>query len=83
MEVYKRETEAVLDRYCNRELHYNQCVAALDAALASVIDRTGELDIEDVRRVMRQAHRKALIERDRRIEASKASSAVAARNANR
>jgi len=43
MEVYERETHAVIERFLKHELSFPDCIAALDAALAELIPRlTGE-----------------------------------------
>jgi CRP/FNR family transcriptional regulator, cyclic AMP receptor protein len=43
MEVYKRETREVIKRFLNRRLSFDDCMGALDAALAGLTSRlTGE-----------------------------------------
>lgn len=43
MEVYKRDTRDVIERFLKRELSFADCIAALDAALADLIPRlTGD-----------------------------------------
>jgi hypothetical protein len=43
MEVYERETQKVIKRFLERSLSFADCIAALDAALASLIPTlTGE-----------------------------------------
>jgi hypothetical protein len=43
MEIYKSETQAVIERFLRHELSFPDCIAALDAALAEFIPRlTGE-----------------------------------------
>jgi len=43
MEVYERETAAVIKRFLDNRLSFPDCIAALDAALADFIPRlTGE-----------------------------------------
>jgi hypothetical protein len=43
MEVYERETRAVIARFLRREISFPECIAALDAALAELIPKlTGE-----------------------------------------
>jgi hypothetical protein len=39
MEVYKRETRNVIDRFLGHRLSFPDCIAALDAALAGLIPR--------------------------------------------
>ena len=43
MEIYERETQAVVKRFLDNKLSFPDCIAALDAALADLIPRlTGE-----------------------------------------
>src|SRR5271154_4064795 len=43
MEVYKSETRELIKRFLNRRLSFDDCMAALDAALADLTSRaTGE-----------------------------------------
>jgi hypothetical protein len=47
MEVYKAETAEVIRRFLSHQLGYEECIAALDAALAGVMPRLkrGELNV--------------------------------------
>jgi hypothetical protein len=52
MEVYERETAEVIRRFLARRISFPECIAALDAALASLIPHlTGE-QIPRLRMVM-------------------------------
>jgi hypothetical protein len=43
VELYKRETREVIERFLRQELSFPDCIAALDAALAELIPTlTGE-----------------------------------------
>ena len=44
MEIYKRETRKVIQRFLKHRLSFPNCVAALDAALADFIPRLDGLE---------------------------------------
>ena len=39
MDVYRRETQKILNRFLDERLTYSECIAALDAALADATHR--------------------------------------------
>src|ERR1700676_2386527 len=49
MEIYRRETQLVIKRFLNRRLSFPDCVAALDAALADLIQRISGQKIAPLR----------------------------------
>ena len=48
MEVYKRETREIIKRFLSRRLSFNECMAALDAALADLTSRATIEEISDL-----------------------------------
>jgi hypothetical protein len=62
MEVYKDETQEIIRRFLAHGLSFPECVAALDAALAALIQqplpvetmvrRSGSLDLGEIRAIM-------------------------------
>jgi hypothetical protein len=76
MEVYKQGTEEILRRFMTNKLSYPDCVAALDAALASLVRvplsavemvrRSGSLDMSEIRAVILANDDTMRVEMDRR-----------------
>ena len=62
MEVYKDETQEIIRRFLARGVSFPECVAALDAALAALIQQpllaetmvrgSGSLDLVEIRAIM-------------------------------
>jgi hypothetical protein len=52
VEVYKRETREVIDRFLRHELSFPDCIAALDAALAELIPRLTSEQLAPLRALM-------------------------------
>jgi hypothetical protein len=52
MEVYKRETRDVINRFLDHGLSFPDCIAALDAALARLIPRLPDEELDSLRAVM-------------------------------
>jgi hypothetical protein len=52
MEVYKRETKKVIKRFLAHKLSLPDCIAALDAALASLVPRLKHKDLDALRALM-------------------------------
>ena len=72
MEVYKRETEEILKRFTENRIGYQECVAALYAALAGVVQRITPEELPQVRGVMLENNQRLIAERARRAGAQKA-----------
>jgi len=51
VEAYKRETQKIVRRFLARQLSLANCIAALDAALASTLVRVVPEQLEEVRSV--------------------------------
>jgi hypothetical protein len=65
MEVYERETQAIVKQFLDQRLSFLDCIAALDAALAGLIPRlTGQ--IERLRIVMLANNETVMKEMERR-----------------
>ena len=56
MEVYKRETEEIINRFLERRIGYHECVAALNAALAGLIPKMTPEELETVKLQMAANH---------------------------
>jgi len=52
VEVYKRETRDIVNRFIIHELSFPNCIAALDAALASFLPRLKPKELDELRTVM-------------------------------
>ena len=52
MEVYERETKEVIRRFLSRKLTFPACIAALDAALASLIPHMQPAQLFELRDLM-------------------------------
>jgi hypothetical protein len=52
MKVFRAETEEILRRFKARQISYPDCIAALDAALAGLIPRLAQDDIEPLRAIV-------------------------------
>jgi len=52
VEVYKRETRKIINRFLDRRLSFPDCIAALEAALADVIPRMKDTQVPEMRALM-------------------------------
>jgi hypothetical protein len=52
MEVYKRETQKLIQRFLGHKLSFPDCIAALDAALAGFIPRLRPEEIAALRALL-------------------------------
>ena len=52
MEVFKRETKIVVDRFLHHRITFPKCIAALDAALAGLIPTLTAKQIAPLRAIM-------------------------------
>jgi hypothetical protein len=52
MESYKRETQAVIERFLKHEISFPDCIAALDAALAQLIPSLTSEQLPSLRALM-------------------------------
>jgi hypothetical protein len=66
MEAYERETQAVIDRFLQRQISFPDCIAALDAALADFLPRMTGDQIARVRIVMLANNEVVVKEMERR-----------------
>ena len=66
MEVYKAESQEILRRFVARRITHQECVAALDAALAGVFPRLTVADLAAVQFEVEANHRKVAAELRRR-----------------
>jgi hypothetical protein len=66
MEIYKRETQAVIDRFLSHELSFPDCIAALDAALAELIPRITSEQLTPLRALMLANNEIVMKEMERR-----------------
>jgi hypothetical protein len=68
MEVYKSETREILRRFRSGRLSYPECVAALDSALAALVPRLTDGQLEELRAVLAANHEEMLLQRNRSDE---------------
>jgi hypothetical protein len=52
VELYKRETREVIERFLRQEISFPDCIAALDAALAELIPRLSAEQLAPLRALM-------------------------------
>jgi hypothetical protein len=52
VEIYKRETREIIQRFMLHHLSFENCIASLDAALSSLILRLHPGQLDEVRAVM-------------------------------
>jgi hypothetical protein len=69
MEVYRRETKRVVNRFLHRQLSFANCIASLDAALARLIPRLRSKDLDALRAVMLANNERVMKEMERRAGA--------------
>jgi hypothetical protein len=66
MEIYERETRAVIERFLSHELSFPDCIAALDAALADFIPRLTSEQLAPLRALMLANNEIVMKEMERR-----------------
>jgi hypothetical protein len=66
MEVYKRQTREIIMRFLLRQLSFQKCIAALDAALAGALPRQKPEQLDELRAVMLANNEKVMEEMARR-----------------
>lgn len=66
MEVYKSETREVIKRFLSRRLSFNDCMAALDAALADLTSRATSEQIASLRALIMENNNIVMKEMERR-----------------
>src|SRR5580658_11075849 len=66
MEVYKSETHEVIKRFLSRRLSFDDCMAALDAALADLTSRATGEQIASLRAVILENNNIVMKEMERR-----------------
>ena len=70
MEVYKRETEEIINRFLERQIGYHECIAALDAALTGLMPKMTPEELEAVKVQMAANHAIVMEEMERRRRGS-------------
>ena len=68
MEVYERQTKEVINRFLGHRLTFPECIAALDAALAGLVPRLGEVQLPALRALMMANNEVVMKEMERRGE---------------
>jgi hypothetical protein len=66
MEVYKRETQEIIRKFLARKLSFPECIAALDAALASLVPTMRHEDLDAHRSLMMANNEIVMKEMERR-----------------
>jgi hypothetical protein len=77
MEVYRSETQEVLDRFLARRLNFPSCIAALDAALAGLLPRLRPEELPALRELMLANNDVVMKEMERRGQRKRAKAPVA------
>jgi hypothetical protein len=73
MEAYKSETRKVIKRFLAHRLSFPDCIAALDAALASFIPRMHREELPALRAVILANNERVMKEMERRRPAGEKS----------
>jgi hypothetical protein len=66
MELYKHETEIVVNRFLRYRISFPKCIAALDAALAGLVPRLTAEQIAPLRAIMLVNNETVMTEMERR-----------------
>jgi hypothetical protein len=66
VEVYKSETQEIIRRFLARRISFPDCIAALDAALASLVPRLRHKELDDLRALMLANNEIVMKEMERR-----------------
>ena len=66
MDVYERDTQAVIDRFLHHEISFPDCIASLDAALADFIPRLTSEQLTPLRALMLANNEIVMKEMERR-----------------
>ncbi len=72
MEMYKRETREIMRRFLLRQMTFPRCIAALDAALATLIPSLRSKDLPELRAFMLANNERIMAEMERRAAERKA-----------
>jgi len=83
MEVYKRETQEIVNRFLGHRLTFPNCIAALDAALAGLVPKPKPDQLPELRAVMLANNARVMAEMEKRERARKANAKVRADAKNR
>lgn len=76
MEIYKHETEKVVKRFLRHQISFSDCIAALDAALATLIPKLRPEELPALRAVMLANNERVMKEMERLSARKKAEDAV-------
>jgi hypothetical protein len=66
MEVYKRETRDIVNRFLIHQLSFANCISRLDAALTHLIPRLQPDQLDELRTVMLANNRRVMKEMESR-----------------
>jgi len=66
MEGYERQTKEVISRFLGHRLSFPECIAALDAALASLVPRLRDVQLPALRALMMANNEVVMKEMERR-----------------
>jgi hypothetical protein len=83
MEVYKRETQEIVNRFLGHRLTFPDCIAALDAALAGLVPKLKPYQLPELRAVMLVNNARVMTEMEKRERARKANAKARADSKNR
>jgi hypothetical protein len=76
MEIYKRETRDLVNRFLLRQLSFPDCISALDSALAGLIPRLRPEDLPALREVIMANNERVMKEMERRGQPHETSKAA-------
>ncbi len=83
MEVYKRETQEIVNRFLHHRLKFPDCIAALDAALTGLVPKLKPEQLPELRAVMLANNARVMTEMEKRERARKANAKAGADAKNR
>jgi hypothetical protein len=66
VEIFKRETREVVERFLHRRLNFPGCIHALDTALSGLIPTLKPIQLAELRTVMLKNNETVMTEMDRR-----------------
>ena len=66
MDIYKRETQEVLRRFLHHQLNFPDCIAALDAALSTLIPLLKPEQLPELRTVLMTNNERVMAEMHKR-----------------
>jgi hypothetical protein len=66
MQVFKNETQAIVEHFLNHRLNFSECIAALDAALVGLIPNLKREQLPELRTLMLANDERVMAEVEKR-----------------